>query len=146
MCHEQAMTRRVAVRRCVWARSGSRAFGAGLAVVCALMLGLLPACGPSRYLSEVSGDAQRALLEARRAGAQDLAPYEYWSAVEYLDMAKERAAYADFEQSLKYGDKAKRMARRAKRAAYEVRAAQEANKGPARDHRVRAEIPSRISQ
>jgi hypothetical protein len=112
--------------------------GAGLAALFGL---LLVACGPTRYISEVSGEARQAIVEARAVGASDLAPYEYWSAMEYYQMAKEKAAYADFEQSVKYGAKARRMARRAKRMAQEIKEAQQA---APQDSRVRAEIPSRV--
>lgn len=112
----------------------------GIGLVCAALM----ACGPTRYLREVAAGAQTAVTEARSAGAEELAPYEYWSAVEYLDMAKYTAAYADFEQSLKYGSKATRMARRAKQAAHEIKRIRNAE-GSSRDHRVRAQIPTRIT-
>lgn len=121
-------------------RSSVRAPRLERALVVLVSAGALWGCGPTRYLKEVSGSARHAVIEARAAGAEELAPYEYWSAHEYLAMAKDTAARADFEQSLEYGNKAERMARRAKRAAYEAREARETP----RDQRVRAQIPTRI--
>lgn len=80
-------------------------------ILCAalLVLGLL-GCGPVGYLHTVSVTATRALAHARTAGAEKLAPYEYWSAVEYLRMAQETGAYAEYQLSFRYGEKAEKMA------------------------------------
>jgi hypothetical protein len=80
---------------------------------------LLVACGPVDYLSTVSLKATRAIAEARTANAERLAPYEYWSAVEYLRMAKEMAAYADYLIANRYGEEAAKMATEARRLAAE---------------------------
>jgi hypothetical protein len=76
-------------------------------------------CGPVDYLHTVTLKATRSLAEARAAEAEKLSPYEYWSAVEYLQMAKEKAAYAEYEIAISYGDKAESMANDAKRLASE---------------------------
>jgi len=39
-------------------------------------------CGPIDYLYTVALNANRAVAQAKAAGAEQLAPYEYWSAVE----------------------------------------------------------------
>jgi hypothetical protein len=97
-------------------------------LLCLAILGtvLLLACGPVDYLSTVTLKATRALAEARTANAERLAPYEYWSAVEYLRMAKEMAAYADYLVANKYGEEAAKMATDARRLA-----AEKAQAGPA---------------
>ena len=53
--------------------------------------GALSACGPIGYHYSVSLKAAQALAEAKAANAEKLAPYEYWSAVTYLKMAREKA-------------------------------------------------------
>jgi hypothetical protein len=70
-------------------------------------------CGPVQYLSTVSVDATKLVSEAKTANARMLAPYEYWSAVTYLHMAREKAGEADFEVSVDYGRRAIAMARKA---------------------------------
>jgi hypothetical protein len=88
------------------------------------LLGLvLLACGPIDYLNTVTRKATRAVAEARAAGGEQRAPYEYWSAVEYLHMAKEKAAYADYQIAIRYGEKAESMAADARRLAAERRVA-----------------------
>jgi len=49
---------------------------------------LLGGCGPFGYLGKVSRDATRAVADAKQAGAEQYAPYEYWGAVTYLEQAK----------------------------------------------------------
>ena len=76
-------------------------------------------CGPIDYLNTVTRKATRALAEAKTADAERLSPYEYWSAVEYIHMAREKAAYADYEIAIAYGEKAEKMAKEARRIATE---------------------------
>jgi hypothetical protein len=98
----------------------SRCFGGVQALLIPLLaIGALAlvACGPVDFLSTVAIKATRAVAEAKAANAEKLAPYEYWSAVEYLHMAKEKAAYADYEIAIGYGDKAEQMGKEARRIA-----------------------------
>ena len=74
-------------------------------------------CGPIDYVFTVGIDARRAVANAKAADAENLSPYEYWSAVEYLYMAKEKAAYAEYEMANAYGAKANEMAQDALRLA-----------------------------
>ncbi|HKA87317.1 MAG TPA: DUF4398 domain-containing protein [Haliangiales bacterium] len=83
----------------------------------ALAVGLAWGCGPVNYISEVSLKASSAVEAARGAGADKLAPYEYTSAVEYLHKAKEEAGFADFQASVRFGQKAIEMAEKAKKIA-----------------------------
>ena len=64
---------------------------------------LISACGPATYLSTVSRDAADAVEEIQAAGAEQKAPYEYWSARTYLRMARYKAGQADFEIAIDYG-------------------------------------------
>lgn len=98
-----------------------------------LAAALLAACGPISYISTVSVRATRLVSEAKTAEAERYAPYEYWSAVTYLRMAREKAGYADFQVSVDYGDRAVEMARKARQLAAERRQA-----GPDEAHRGKA--------
>lgn len=52
-------------------------------------------CGSTLY-SWQAGAAQQRLAEARELGAEELAPYEYYSAQAYLEKAESEAATADY--------------------------------------------------
>lgn len=78
---------------------------------------LLGGCGPFGYLGKVSRDASRAVADAKQAGAQEYAPYEYWGAVTYLEQAKILMAYSEYERSFDYGERAQQLAEEAKRKA-----------------------------
>ncbi len=76
---------------------------------------LLGGCGPFGYLGKVSRDASKAVADAKQAGAEQYAPYEYWGAVTYLEQAKVLMAYSEYERSFDYGERAKQLAEEAKR-------------------------------
>jgi hypothetical protein len=92
---------------------------------------LLSACGPISYLSTAEIQAPRVLAKAKIAGAEVHAPYEYWSAVLYLRMAKDTAAYANYQQAREYGRLAVELAERAHRISY--RKAEPATPGSKRE-------------
>lgn len=92
----------------------SRATIAGLGLI-ALCVGT--GCGPVSYIYTVTNKASRALAEAKAADAKKLAPYEYWSAVTYLRMAREKAGEADFQLAVDYGRRAAKMGKDAARVA-----------------------------
>lgn len=73
--------------------------------------------GPIDYLNTVARKARRAVAEAKAVNAERYSPYEYWSAVTYLRMAREKAAQADFEDANKYGRKSVEMGEMAKKLA-----------------------------
>jgi hypothetical protein len=75
--------------------------------------------GPIDYLNTVARKARRAVAEAKAVNSEKLSPYEYWSAVTYLRMAREKAAHADYEDANKYGAKAVEMGELAKKLAAE---------------------------
>jgi len=81
--------------------------------------GALSACGPIGYHYSVSLKAAQALAEAKAANAEKLAPYEYWSAVTYLKMAREKASYADYQNAWDYGERCEAAAQKAKKLASE---------------------------
>ena len=79
---------------------------------------LLVGCiGPIDYLNTVARGARRSVAEAEAVNAEKLSPYEYWSAVTYLQMAREKAARADFEDANKYGRRAIEMGELARKLA-----------------------------
>jgi len=69
-----------------------------LAVACAGA-----ACGPIGYVSTVTHRASDAVDAARAAGAETLAPYWWTRATQYLAMAREVAAHADFQGANRFG-------------------------------------------
>ncbi len=75
---------------------------------------LLGGCGPFGYLGKVSRDASKAVADAKQAGAEQYAPYEYWGAVTYLEQAKVLMAYSEYERSFDYGERARQLAQEAK--------------------------------
>jgi hypothetical protein len=77
-----------------------------LATVAVLSVG----CGPCGYLKKVSKEANRAVADAKAAGAEEWAPYEYWGAVSYLEQSKVMMAYSEYERSFDYGGRAKALA------------------------------------
>jgi len=85
-----------------------------LALIPALLLSAtLGGCGPFGYLKKVSKDATKVVEEAQALEAEKYAPYEYWSAVAYLEQAKVLMAYSEYERSFDYGERAKQLAEEA---------------------------------
>jgi hypothetical protein len=80
-----------------------------------LLLGfaLLAACGPIRYIDQVTRRASTEVEAARAAQADRYAPYWYTLAVEYLDKAREEGSRADFQAAHRFGKRAEDAARKA---------------------------------
>lgn len=79
---------------------------------------VLAACGPTLYTFN-SIPASQAVEQARQANAAEHAPYEYFFARSYLDKAREEAAEANYQDAIRFaeranefGTKARDMARR----------------------------------
>ena len=81
--------RTVLSRSCLWA----------LALGIVVPLG----CGPIQYRSRVSSHAASTLAQAKEAGAEQKAPYEYAKAAAYLRQAREDAGHAYFQTALDWG-------------------------------------------
>ncbi len=64
---------------------------------------LLASCGPIAYVNQVTRKADDAVEAARVAKCDTLAPYWYTRAVEYLRMAREVAAHADYQGANRFG-------------------------------------------
>ena len=82
------------------------------------VLPLLGGCGPVGYLATVTRDANRAVLEARAAGAAKAAPYEWTAALLYLERSHELAGYARWQEALALGRRAAALARAATQRAH----------------------------
>lgn len=79
---------------------------------------VLAACGPALYTFN-SVPASQVVEQARQANAAEHAPYEYFYARSYLDKAREEAAEANYQDAIRFaeranefGTKARDMARR----------------------------------
>ncbi|TNF29953.1 MAG: hypothetical protein EP329_14590, partial [Deltaproteobacteria bacterium] len=79
----------------------------------AILLASAPGCAPIGVSSAIE-DAQEALAAATHAGAEAQAPYPWWSARAYLDLARTAEGRADYAG-------AKRFARKARDLAVEAR-------------------------
>lgn len=75
--------------------------------------GALAGCGPIVYVSEVTRHASSAVDEARAAHADKYAPYWWTRATQYLEKAREIAAYADFQGANRFGRLATQAANKA---------------------------------
>lgn len=70
-------------------------------------------CGPTMYGLQVTSRATAAVEEARTAGAEQAAPYEWTAASELLHKAREEMAHSHYQNALYYGKKAEEHARKA---------------------------------
>ena len=85
------------------------------------LLGLalvLVACGPTQS-TQLAFETENLLEAAETAGAEEKAPYEYYSAKEYLHKSKEEVGHADFENAVEMATKALEFAKKAKQKALE---------------------------
>lgn len=85
-----------------------------LAAAALALIGMSTGCGPFGYIGRVATDASRSVADAKAAEAEELAPYEYWGSVAYLEQAKVMMAYSEYERSFDYGDRATQLAEAAK--------------------------------
>ena len=88
------------------------------AMAATLLLGsgaVLVGCGPIQFVSQVTIRAEKAVAEAKLQQAAKYAPYEYYGAEAYLEQAKHRAGFGDFQTSYRYGQKSEKMAKEAVR-------------------------------
>ncbi len=95
-------------------------------VLAVLLTSGLSACGPVQYGVHVTSRASAAMTAAKSAGADRLAPYEYFQATEYLHKAREEGAFSQYQNALYYGKKAEEMALKATQIAQERAAKGEA--------------------
>lgn len=79
-----------------------------------LAIAFAAGCGPVGYMQQVHRRASEAVEEARRAGAEEAAPYEYTSAVAYLAKAREEGAEAEYGNAIELGRRAEELALQAR--------------------------------
>ncbi|MDQ3036052.1 MAG: DUF4398 domain-containing protein [Myxococcota bacterium] len=88
-------------------REGRLGAAAGIVAIAAAGA-LLPACGPSLYTFQII-PASAAVHSAEQAGAAEHSPYEYWSAHEYLDKAAEEANEGNYQDAIRFAERAREM-------------------------------------
>ena len=82
-----------------------------LAVVLVALTGT--GCGAFIARTKIVG-AQSAVAAARRADAEKKSPYEFTSALLYLEKAREEEAYGRFGAAIQFGRQAEQLADKAK--------------------------------
>ena len=87
-----------------------------------VLAALFAACGPIQYVSQVTIRAKKRVADAKLQKADLYAKYEYFHADAYLEQAKHRAGFGDFQTSYRYGKHAAKMALKASKLAKERRA------------------------
>jgi hypothetical protein len=78
-------------------------------------IGLTSACGPVEYMGQVGIKTSKEFAAANEVKAEKHAPYEYWSARCYLERAREKAGYGDYQEAVRYGGKSEKMSREAQK-------------------------------
>lgn len=68
----------------------------------------LAACGPTLYMWN-SIPAASTLEEARQANAAEYAPYEFFLAQSYLEKAREEAAEANYQDAIRFAERAEEL-------------------------------------
>lgn len=74
---------------------------------------MLAACGPSLYTFNVI-PASSAVEQARQANAAEHAPYEFFYAQSYLDKAREEAAEANYQDAIRFAERANELGTKAR--------------------------------
>jgi hypothetical protein len=80
-------------------------------------IALAAGCGPVAYVHQVTLTADEAVESARRAHADKYSPYWWTRANEYLHMAREVAAHADYQGANRFGQLAAEAAGKAQEEA-----------------------------
>ena len=68
-----------------------------------LALALLASCGPVAYVNQVTREATSKVQRAKQLEADKYSPYWWTRAQQYLRMAREVAAHADFQGATRFG-------------------------------------------
>ena len=79
------------------------------------LFGLASACGPVEYMGQVGIKTSKEFAAAGEVRADKHAPYEYWSARCYLERAREKAGFGDYQDAVRYGRKSEKMSREAQK-------------------------------
>jgi len=81
--------------------------------IVSLLLGGIFLWGCAVYTPRDIRSVEKIIQEAAAAGAEKKAPYEYYSAIEYLNIAKEELSEADDKNAKMLGDQAREKAEKA---------------------------------
>jgi sRNA-binding protein len=68
-----------------------------------LAMAVVAGCGPVAYINQVTRRADDSVERARQADADKYSPYWWTRATQYLHMAREVAAHADFQGANRFG-------------------------------------------
>lgn len=90
-----------------------------------LSLAVFTGCGNAIYAVQVSSATSK-VEEAKELGAEELAPFEYYMAVEHLTKARDEAASADYSDAINYAEDAEDHATKA------IRLSRDAHRGAGR--------------
>lgn len=71
------------------------------------------ACGPSLYTFNII-PASQAVEQARQANAAEHAPYEFFYANSYLDKAREEQAEANYQDAIRFAERANEFGTKAR--------------------------------
>jgi hypothetical protein len=82
-----------------------------------VLMTLLAACGPVAYVGQVTLRADDAVARAREADADKYSPYWWTRATQYLHMAREVGAHADYQGATHFGRLAEEAANKAREEA-----------------------------
>ncbi len=79
------------------------------------VIGWTAACGPVEYMGQVGIKTGKEFAAASEVKSEKHAPYEYWSARCYLERAREKAGYGDYQDAVRYGRKSEKMSAEAQK-------------------------------
>ncbi|MBU1241061.1 hypothetical protein KKF84_18920 [Myxococcota bacterium] len=83
----------------------------------AIIFTSMAGCGPVEYMGQVGVKASKSHASLSQAHGEKYSPYEYWSSKYYLERARYKAGYGDYQDSVRYGKKAQQMSRDGSRRA-----------------------------
>lgn len=105
-----------------------------------VLMTCLAACGPVAYIGQVTVRADDAVEAARAAEADKYSPYWWTRATQYLHMAREVGAHADYQGANHFGRLAEEAANKAREEA-EVAAKDPSKRPPPPDGVAPAKDP-----
>lgn len=99
-------------RACWGGRAGAFGIAVAIAVGTVAFGTVAPGCGAGLFVIDIL-PASSAVAQAEQAGAAEWAPYEYWTAHEYLQKAAEENNEGNYQDAIRFAQRAKQMARAA---------------------------------
>lgn len=99
---------------------------AALGLLLAALGGATSACGPIGYITKVSRPSIQAQKAAEAEQAEELAPYEYWAGMAYLEQSRRLMGYSEYERAFDYGNRAEQLFKSAQQKALRLKNAGDA--------------------